>query len=280
MPTTLDKALGTIWRSLLVGAGYTLALTIGGMIASVVGTSMPKVEDSLSSLLWSFAGGTIMGLFLGPIASSVSLSRLRHVLVWSSAILFNLVSVIIEGYFFAPFLIGDSLTGLILQQIPAAFITGWIITVLFTFRGTAVSITPLARSFFSWSWRFAMSALSYLVFYFIFGALNFALVTGPYYETHTGGLEVPVLSTILTAELIRSVLIILSILPFLLSVRMGKKRLVLLSGLLLFSIGGLIPLTMQAGTLPFILLATSAVEIFFQNFSVGAVTALLLGQSK
>lgn len=280
MSTSLDKAAGIIWRSFLVGAGYAFALIIGGMIANMVGTSMPEVEDSLSSLVWSFLGGTIMGIFLGPIASSVTFSRVRHILVWSSIILFNLVSVIIEGYYFAPLLIGDSLTGLILQQIFAAFITGWFITLLFTSRETGKSITPPARSFISWSWRFAMSALSYLVFYFLFGALNFALVTEPYYESHAGGLQVPVLSTILSAELIRSVLIILSILPFFLSVQIGKKRLMLLSGLILFSVGGLVPLTMQVGALPLVLLAASAVEIFFQNFSTGTVAALLLGQSE
>jgi len=278
MSTTINKLIGIIWRSFLVGAGYTLGLAIGGFIASMVETNIPEAKDPLSHLLWSFAGGTIMGLFLGPIAAPAPLSRLRHVIVWSSVILFNLVSVIIEGYYFAPLLVGDSLTGLILQQIFAAFITGWFITVLFTSRETGASNTPPARSFISWSWRFAMSALSYLVFYFLFGALNFALVTGPYYESHAGGLEVPVLRSILTAELIRSILIILSILPFLLSLQMGKKRLVLLSGLILFSVGGLVPLSMQAGTLPFILLAASAVEIFFQNFSTGTVAALLLGK--
>jgi len=278
--TTLNKAAGTIWRSLLVGAGYTTALMIGGMLANMVGTSIHEVENTLASLMWSFTGGTIMGIFLGSFASSMPLSRLRHILVWSSVILFNLVSVIIEGYYFAPHLIGDSLTGLILQQIFAAFLTGWFITLLFTSSGSALPTTPPARSFISWSWRFAMSALSYLVFYFLFGALNFALVTGPYYESHAGGLEVPVLSTILIAELIRSVLIILSILPFLLSIKTGKKRLMLLSGLILFSIGGLVPLTMQVGALPFVLLAASAVEIFFQNFSTGTVGALLLGQSE
>lgn len=280
MATKLYKVIGTFWRSLLVGAAYAIALTIGGMIASMVGTSMPEVDDSFSVLLWSFVGGTLMGLFLGPIASSLPLSRLRHVLVWSSVILFNLVSVIVEGYYFAPILIGDSLTGLILQQILAAFIIGWVITVFFTSKGAAISVTLPTHSFISWSWRFVMAAFGYLIFYFIFGALNFTLVTEPYYESHTGGLEVPVLSTILTAELIRSVLIILSILPFLLSVKAEKKHLVLLSGLILFSVGGLVPLTMQAVTLPFVLLAASAVEIFFQNFLTGALAALLLGQAK
>jgi len=280
MPATLGKTTRIIWRSLLVGAGYIIALTIGGMIMSTVGTSMPEARDSLSSLLRSFVGGAIMGLFLGPIASSVPLSRLRHILVWGSVILFNLVSVIIEGYFFAPLLIGDSLTGLIFQQVLVAFITSWFITLLFTSKESALPITPPTRPFISWSWRFIVGALSYFVFYFLFGALNFVLVTEPYYKTHVGGLEVPVLSSILTAELNRSVLIILSITPFLLSVQMGKKRIALLSGLILFSIGGLVPLTMQVDALPLVLLVASAVEIFFQNFSTGTVAALLLGRSK
>ena len=221
-----------------------------------------------------------MGSFLGPIAASIAASRLRHIVVWSSVIFFNLVSVVVEGYFFAPYLIGETLTGLILQQVPAALITSWVITVLFTSRETVTSIASSSRSFLSWSWRFAVGALSYLISYFLFGALNYALVTRPYYETHAGGLNVPVLGTILTAELIRSVLITLSILPLFLTVQADKKRLMLLSGLILFSVGGLVPLSMQVNALPFFLLAASAVEIFFQNFSTGTVAALLLGQSE
>lgn len=118
-----------------------------------------------------------------------------------------------------------------------------------------------------------------MIFYFIFGALNYELVTRPYYEIHAGGLTVPTLDVVLMAEHIRGVLIVISVLLFLLALRASKRRLVLLTGLILFSIGGLVPLTMQASTLPFLLLAASAVEILFQNFSTGAVTAWLLGQS-
>ena len=267
-----------IWKSLIVGAGYTISLLVGGMVVRLAGLNLPQVREAHTILMWTFLGGAITGLFLGPIAASISTSRSRHIVVWGSVIFFNLASVAIEGYFFAPDLIGDSLRGLILQQIPAAFIAGWVITVLFTSREIATSIAPPARSFLSWSWRFVVGALSYLVFYFLFGVLNYALVTRPYYETHAGGLNVPVLSTILTAELIRSVFITLSLLPFFLIVRTDKKRLILLSGLILFSLGGLVPLTMQANTLPLVLLSASAVEIFFQNFSTGTVAALLLGK--
>lgn len=278
MSTTFNKVVETIWRSLLVAAGYTITLTIGGLVVNLAGLSLPEVKHVNTTLIWSFVSGFIVGVSLGPIASSIPTSKTRHIVVWGSVLFFNLVSVAIEGYFFAPDMIGDSLTGLILQQILTAFITGSILTVLFSPRETAASLAPSSRSVFSWSWRFAISTLSYVVFYFIFGALNYGLVTKPYYETHTGGLIVPPLNVVLVAELIRGVLIVLSLLPFLLTKRSGKKRLVLLSGLILFCIGGLVPLAMQVNALPLFLLVASAWEIFFMNFSTGAILALLLGQ--
>lgn len=276
----MKNILETVWKSLLVGAAYTVALIISGTVVSLAGWSLPEVQNAQGTLIWTFAGGIIVGLFLGPIAASIPISTRRHVIVWSSIVLFNLVSVAIEGYFFAPSLIGDSLPALILQQILTAFVTGWVITMLFAPKDTSVTVPSSPRSPFSWSWRFILSALSYVIFYFIFGALNYELVTRPYYEAHAGALTVPSPDVVLIAELIRSVLIVISVLPFLLTLRAGKRRLVLLTGLILFSIGGLVPLTMQASTLPFLLLAASAVEILFQNFSTGAVTAWLLGQSK
>ena len=220
-----------------------------------------------------------MGFFLGPIATSMTASKIRHIVVWSNVIFFNLISVAIEGRFFAPELAGNSIQGSIIIQLMAAIVTGWLITTLFAPKQTAVTASVPQRSFLSWTWRFLISSFSYLVFYFIFGAINYTLVTKPYYETNVSGLTVPPAGTVLMVELLRGPLIVLSVLPFLLSQRMNKKRAVILTGLVIFSIGGLVPLTMRVDTLPLILLAASAVEIFFQNFSTGAVTELLLGQS-
>jgi hypothetical protein len=89
-------------------------------------------------------------------------------------------------------------------------------------------------------------------------------------------LTVPDPQVTLQAELIRAVLIVLSLLPFLLTAQMPVRRLAVWSGLLLFVIGGIVPLTWQAGLLALPLLLASAVEIFFQNFTTGVVTALLL----
>lgn len=82
------------------------------------------------------------------------------------------------------------------------------------------------------------------------------------------------------AELIRGPLIVLSVIPFLLTFRASKKRLAFFTGLILFAVGGIAPLLMQVHMLPLFLLATSAVEIFFQNYLTGVVAARLLGVSE
>ena len=275
----MKKSFKTICKSLIIGAVYMIALLVGTMIASSMGLSLPEAKNTQTILMWTLASGTIMGFFLGPIATSMTASKIRHIVVWSNVIFFNLISVAIEGRFFAPELAGNSIQGSIIIQLMAAIVTGWLITTLFAPKQTAVTASVPQRSFLSWTWRFLISSFSYLVFYFIFGAINSTLVTKPYYETNVSGLTVPPAGTVLMVELLRGPLIVLSVLPFLLSQRMNKKRAVILTGLVIFSIGGLVPLTMRVDTLPLILLAASAVEIFFQNFSTGAVTELLLGQS-
>ncbi len=116
-----------------------------------------------------------------------------------------------------------------------------------------------------------------MVFYWIFGAINFALVTRPYYEAQGLPLAVPEPQITLIAELIRGLLIALSILPFILTAPLPWRRLMVWSGMLLFIIGGIVPLTWQAGSLPLPLLVASGVEIFCQNFATGLAAAYLLG---
>ncbi len=55
-----------------------------------------------------------------------------------------------------------------------------------------------------------------------------------------------------------------------------RRNLMRLTGWLLFAIGGIIPLIWQINSLPIFLLFTSAIEIFFQNFLTGVVSARLI----
>jgi hypothetical protein len=277
-PAATNVLIRIIAKGLLVGAVYAAALAIGGLLLGRLGFSMPGVGDPLARLLWAFAGGVIMGLALGPIAAYMPAARRRHFFVWTSLIFLNIVSVVIEGSFFAPQLIGNALPALLVQQTVAALAAGWAITALFAAQAGGVSHSASPRSWLSWTWRFTASVLVYVVFYFIFGGINYVLVTRPYYETHVGGLAVPPVAVTLQAEIIRGALIALSVLPFLLTLRASRRRQALLTGFVLFAIGGLVPLTLQVGSLPLVLLGASAVEIFFQNFLTGVVDSRLLAK--
>ncbi len=259
-----------VLKSFVVGAVYALTIALTKLVLS-------QSLDA-GSLAWSFAGGTVIGLTLGLLATSTPGGWSRQMLVWGSAIFFNIASVTIEGRFFAPDLVQGSMVVLLLQQLITALAATWVIVKLFAPIAESAPLAPIQRSWFSWLWRFIVSALAYIVFYYFFGALNYLLVTGPYYETHAGGLVVPAQDVLLKAELIRAPMIILSILPFLLVHPAGRKRVAFLAGMLLFAVGGLAPLLMQVGVLPPVLLAASAVEIFFQNYLTGVTAARLLGR--
>lgn len=277
---TLQIFWKNTWRSLLVGFGYVIGLILAGMIGAMMGAQMSSSTRSGSSFIWLLISSILLGVILGPLASQLTLTRLQHFVLWGSLIFFNLGSVAIEGAYFVPELVPLPLPVLFTQQLLASAGAALVITLLFSAVGRPASPwrdSLQTRPWHSWLWRFLLSSFSYLVFYFIFGALNYSLVTAPYYETHAGGLTVPAPQLVLMAELVRAPLIVLSILLYLFSVRGTKRQLMFRTGCLLFAIGGIVPLVLQVSSLPLLLLAASAVEIFLQNFLTGAVAAWLMG---
>jgi len=279
---TIRSTWGTAWRSLLVAAGYVAGLMLAGMIGAFLGAQLGSGAGRQTDFLWLMISNLLLGVLLGPIAARLRLSRLQHFVLWGSLIFFNMGSVAIEGAYFVPELVPVPIPVLFAQQALASAVAALVITLLFGVIGQRQSLWLEAlrtRPWISWLWRFALSALSYMVFYFIFGALNFSLVTKPYYDAHAGGLMAPAPGIVLMAESVRAPLIVLSVFFFLLSVRGSRRDLVLRTGWLLFAVGGIVPLVLQVAALPLPLLAASAVEIFFQNFLTGAVAALLLGIS-
>jgi hypothetical protein len=278
MKEMILKIIDMGWRVLVVAVGYTLSLVLAGVVLGVLGLLQAdpnQVTEATAVFLWTFVGGLIMALMLGLVARRLPASAIRHLLIWSVLLFANIGSVVIEGYFFAPELVSNVWAALAQQLLPC-LVTAVLVYWLFAPRPAVTPARTVHRSWLSWGWRFGLSACTYLAAYWVFGAINFALVTKPYYEAQGSPLIVPVLQTILQAELIRAVLIVLSVFPFLLTAQMPIHRLALWSGLLLFVIGGIVPLTWQMGSLASPLLLASAVEIFCQNFTTGVVTALLL----
>jgi hypothetical protein len=270
---------------LVVAAGYTLALVAAGMVLGMLGlleTDPEQVERATAVFLWTFVGALVMALVLGLAARRLNISSGNHLIIWGVLLFANIGSVIIEGFFIVPDLVSNLWVSLAQQLLPC-IVTAVLVYRLFAPRQAETERTAVAapdgvlhRAWYQWLWRYAASGATYLAAYWVFGAINFALVTRPYYEAQGSPLDVPDPQITLQAELIRAALIVLSLLPFLLTAQMPIRRLAVWSGLLLFIIGGIVPLTWQAGMLALPLLLASAVEIFFQNFTTGVVAALLL----
>jgi hypothetical protein len=278
MKQLLFKTVDMAWRVLVVAIGYTLSLVIAGMILgmlSLLPVAANAQMDATAVFQQMFIGGLVIGLLLGLVARQLPASPARHILIWSVLLFANIGSVIIEGYFFVPDLV-TNLWVTLAQQLLPCLVTAALVYWLFAPQPAATSATTIHRDWYDWLWRYILSAATYLAAYWLFGAINFALVTRPYYEAQGSPLAVPDPQITLQAELIRALLIVLSLLPFLLTSQMPLRQLAVWSGLLLFIVGGIVPLTWQMAALPLPLLLASAVEIFCQNFITGVVTALLL----
>ncbi len=256
-----------------------LVIATGYMLSSMLAAWLLGRALGLGALGISLLSGILIAVTLAPIAARLRTSPFRQWAVWGSALFLNALSLGIEGAFFAP-TVSPMVSMpvpwtvyLLLQSLVAAALIAWL------FGQKAGSTVPGAqpkRAWYSWTWRFLVSAFSYLLFYFIFGASNYALVTKPYYAAHVSGLVVPVAQTVLMAELVRAPLIVLSIVPLILLWQGRKSVLGVACGMILFVIGGVVPLLLNTA-LPDLLRIASAIEIFFQNFLTGVVTATLLG---
>ncbi len=271
--TTISlRGLGNVfWRVLVVGAGYLLTSMIAGRL-------LGRGFD-LGALGISLLSGILISATLAPVATRMQISRFRQCVVWSSVLFLNALSLGVEGAFFAPTrspMISMPVTWttyLLFQSLGTAGLIAWLFG---QNAGWTAPNRPHVRAWYSWAWRFVVSSFSYLAFYFIFGGANYALVTKPYYAAHVSGLLVPPPQTVLMAEMMRAPLIVLSIVPLILLWKGKKAMLAVLCGIILFVIGGVVPLLLNTA-LPDPLRIASAIEIFFQNFLAGVVTGTLLG---
>ena len=273
----MPRLLDTLWRSVAVGVVYIAAMMLAGMIFGAFGLIPAAGGSPVVGLMWLLSAGILLGLYLGPLARRTSATRRHHVLIWTAVIFFNMGAVVLEGAYFAPDLVPLPLPLLAVQQFLAALVAGSLIALLFAQAGRTAEFlqTLRRRSWLSWLWRFLLASLSYLVFYLVFGALHYYLVTGPYYASHAGGLTTPAPATVLAVELIRAPLLVLSVVLLILATHDTRRHTLLIAGMTLFWVGGIVPLTLQIGNLPALLLLASALEIFLQNFLTGVVAALL-----
>lgn len=258
-------------RAFLIGLVFAVAR------AAAAGISTATRGDVLEALAVEVAAGTVVGLWLAFLAARVDSPGSRAVGVLATVVLVNLLAVMIEGAAFEP--AAQPLSALPLDvalQLVVASAVAFATIRLVPRPPVRNRHAVLRRPAIAWLGRYLTCVIVYVVLYFVVGAINFTLVTGPYYNSGAAGLVVPAPSVVLLVALVEGALLPIALVPLLYTLSGTPTRRALIGGMSLFVLGGIVPLIL-APSLPMVLRVSSAVEILFQKFPAGAAAAALLG---
>jgi hypothetical protein len=225
-----------------------------------------------------FLSGFIISIIGGIIVKKLSLNKPMAILMLFLMFFLNGVTQILEALYFAPGIVNlETAPALFLQQFFMYLIISVGIVLLFRYDGeTGEALKRKELSWGGWLGRILVSSGSYVLFYWIFGSINAMLITGDYYRSEVSGLHLPGTAEILMLEPIRAVLLVLSVLPLVIYLGVSKKKCAVIVGMVLFIIGGLLPMLQQLGNLPTAVAVSSIFEMFFQFFLNGiAITYII-----
>ncbi|TCL73177.1 hypothetical protein EDC14_100539 [Hydrogenispora ethanolica] len=275
----LRSWLKWVWKIGVAATVYTAATLVGGGLLAGLGAPFPEMKgDPNRLLLFVFLSGLLIAAVAGPAVAKTGFSRIRVCFAVCGMLFLNSVAQMLEAIYFAPGMISrNTACTLLAQQLLVAFLTGMAMACLFGGgpRSTRWE-TKRGRPWYDWLWRFAAGSGSYVVFYYLFGALSFALFTGVYYRGRGNGLHVPGPLEILAVEPVRALLLVASVSPLILRLQYPLRRRAGTVGLLLFTVGGLVPMLLASGSLPPGILIPGTVEMFFQNFLTGVTATLFM----
>lgn len=268
-----------LWKGLLIGFLNLVSLILGGIVLTKIGLKFPEVKADFSFILFSmFLSGFIISIIGGIIVKNLKLPKLRVFISLYLMLFLNAATQMLEALFFAPGIVNWEVAPAILGQqfFMYLFISAGIV-LLFRYNGdTSKIIIKQTRNWRGWLWRVLISSGSYVAFYFIFGSINAMLFTGEYYRSQVSGLSLPSIIEILMLEPIRAVILVLSVFPVVVNLKVSKRKRMVIVGMALFIIGGLLPMIQQLNTLPTVVVIASTFEMFLQFFLTGVVTTYIL----
>lgn len=206
-------------------------------------------QFSVTSIILNFIGGLSIGFVLGFISSQFPFRNdIRIVVLWLALFVIQYLSNLVEYYFFSTVSVSIILSGLA-EGLVVTFIEAVFIGLLFVPVKMDSSIRVEMKKFFeqrsgaSWFWRILVASILYIPIYLAFGLIVIPLVT-PYYTDPSFGLDliIPGFEVILPLAFIRGLIYVLVLLPFIATLKIGRKYLFVAITLLLFIPGGFIPL--------------------------------------
>lgn len=260
---------------------FTLAYVVIGVLVP-----LQQGEPTITYILGTVVTGFLYGVLLGFVLTRMSVERIGRILsVWIAIFVVQMFNPILEGFFFSTLfedpslLVAGALFGAILTLVYSV-----IAGLLFVPKSATDSLGNELRSYFgerkvfSWTWRVVVAALSWLLFYFIFGSIVAPIVL-PYYTDPSLGydLVLPSVEIVLSLQASRGFIYIGALLPVVASLKIGIKRLlVVIIGFLY--IGGGLAIFVIIETFPAILRIVHGLEIFADSLFFGIVITYLLGR--
>jgi len=283
---SIQRLTDVVGRALLAAVGYAIVIVIAGGFVRVMGLPLPEISariDPSTALATNVVSGLILGLILGQLARRLPIPTTERFLVLFLLILIvNRLLNLVEGVFFTT-LIGNGLVAtVVIDTLGAAGIAA-LLAVLFPPIAETDRLAVATRRFFrarpatSWTWRIILAGLLYLPTYFVFGMLAYPFVRSYYEDPALGaGVRVPAVEVIVPLEIIRGLLYVVALIPFISILRQPRWRLALWLGLIIATLNAWEPLI--ANTFwPVTMRVTHGLEITADSLVQGFTIAWLLG---
>jgi hypothetical protein len=245
----------------------------------------PAPSRAPADVLAELTAALAVGVTLTWAASMAVGSPARRASALGLVLFASIAAVMLEGAAFAPSLSPiDRLPAGLAAQLVVSAAVAWVAAVAVPVR-SARDVNPahadlpargrLPAVRVAVAVAVAGGAVVYVVAYFVSGSINYLLVTGPYYASHAAGLTRPDAATVLAVAMIEGVLLSIGVVPLSQAVPGSSRSRGMVCGLVLWSLGGLVPLLLQPG-LPEAVRVASLVEILVQKVPLGlAVVGVL-----
>jgi hypothetical protein len=253
---------------------YTL---LGGAFMILAGVNQ-KAPAS-----WYVAGILIAAAFVPYLLHGPKANWKRLAAIWCALFSVSSLCTFSEALIFAPKAVPQPVPMLIGSIVMYSILAGLLALIA---RVTKVApMTPVEPAYPATFKRVALTLVGggfvYVVYYYVFGAIVFQLMTKPYYTGN--GLLADAAAAVLKLgwwfpliQICRGMLMTLGLLPVILGTRMNKLPLAIYAGLLVWTIGGLALLIPPSPFMPVELRWMHIFEIFTQNFSLGFTVVYLL----
>lgn len=252
---------------------------LGGLcfLATALGNGHP----GWSSLTWTYVSGVVMTAALLPVVRFGAKNYLG--LAGSIAlplIVIGLVTTLSEAAIFYPqnkFSIPSALIGGSVFYGIAALVLcalGRLLRVPSTVE-TGIAHRPWAAV----APLVLLAGVAYVVYYLVFGGIVFQLYTKQFYP-HAQEQVAALGQWFWAYQLGRGVLMVASVVPVILTLRLPRWKAALVTGLLVWIVGGGAFLLVPSGLMVTSQRYAHIVEIFTQNFSLGVTAVLLLRRGK